>query len=574
MEGIKIISFRTIRYKNFLSFGATFTEIKLDRSPTTLIVGENGAGKSTLLDALTFVLYGKPFRKINKPQLVNSVNDKNCLVEIEFEIGQRHYLVRRGIKPTVFEIYEDGTMIDQESKGRDYQGFLEKHILQMNYTAFTQVVVLGKATYTPFMQLKSNERRQLIEELLGLTIFSRMNDVLKRAASTLRDDLRNIEGSISVAEEKIDIHNQYIKQLREDKSDKMRKLADEIEEYKKMIDFCDSSLASINKNREKLIEETSDPKKYQEQIKQLYSYVTEFENKIKKAKKDIKLFADNDSCPTCAQVITDEFREQEITKLQSKIDKLDDTKQQASTQLEEVNETVKAIEESQSRIRNYSAEIEKLEYSRKETEKHIKKLVDQRDALANQQTDVDAEFNKVHSLVSDLDFLRKRKTEINEKASYLANIAVMLKDNGIKSIIVQKYLPIFNNLINQFLTQMGFFVKFNLDETFNETILSRHRDSFSYSSFSEGEKLRIDLAILLTWREIAKLKNALNTNLLLMDEIFDSSLDQTGVDSFIELIPAMENVNIFVVSHTPDKLTDKFRSQIRFYKDRNFSKIA
>lgn len=569
-----MIKFKILRYKNFLSFGNQFTEIQLDRSPTTLIVGENGAGKSTFLDALTFVLYGKPFRKINKPQLVNSVNGKQCVVECEFEIGKKHFLVRRGIKPAVFEIIENGDLIDQEAAGRDYQGFLERNILKMNYTAFTQVVVLGKATYVPFMRLKTNERREIIEELLGLTIFSKMNDVLKRKMSAIRDESVDVESEIKITTNQLELRQRYIDQMTEDRTNQLKKIKNEIKQVTSDLKKTWNELHNHEAKKEDLLNSITDDSALKKRRKELEKFKVQFNSKISSLKKDINFFNDNDTCPTCEQTITDEFKSGAIGKRDSKTEQLNDGLLKLNEEILTVEERLSEYDEVLEQINELNLEIRSLSAMAREEERHLERLEDSKNELTVPREDVDKAKEEFSNLTEELESLQEKRAEINTNKDYMANIAGMLKDSGIKSLIVQKYLPIFNNLINQYLTQMGFFVQFNLDETFNETILSRYRDSFSYSSFSEGEKLRIDLAILLTWREIAKIKNAMNTNLLIMDEIFDSSLDQTGVDSFIDLIPTMEKVNIFVISHTPTKLADKFRSTIKFTKVGNFSELG
>jgi DNA repair exonuclease SbcCD ATPase subunit len=526
---------------------------------------------STMLDAIAFVLYGKPYRNINKPQLVNSVNNKNMLVEIEFASGTNEYLVRRGIKPNIFEIYENGDLIDQESRAKDYQGYLEKNILHMNYTAFTQIVVLGKATYVPFMRLKSNERRQLIEELLGLTIFSKMNDVLKRKFSVLKDGKLQIESEISVLEEKIRLHKKYIDQLSTDKSAKIHKIQEEIEKDESHLSQYSTKIQEIETLKSGLLDRVSNRKSVQNRKKELGNYHFEFQNKIKKFNKDIKFFTDNDVCPTCQQDITEDFKELAVKEKTDKIESFMKDMEKLNAEIEKTDKKYQEIEEVLLEIQDLEIRISENRTSIMEIEKHIRRLQNEKNGLLESDGDIDKERQKLESYREILDRSQNSRSELNSKMGAYQSISTMLKDTGIKSMIVQKYLPIFNNLINQYLTKFDFFVKFNLDETFNEQILSRYKDKFSYSSFSEGEKLRLDLAILLTWREISKMKNAMSTNLLIMDEIFDSSLDQTGVDAFVDLIPRMEKSNIFVISHTPQKLYDKFKNILEFEKDGNFS---
>lgn len=567
-----MILFSKIRWKNFLSFGNQFTEVDLTKSPTTLIVGENGAGKSTFLDAITFVLYGKAFRKINKPQLVNTINGNNLLVEIEFSISGNNYLIRRGVKPNVFEIFENDELIDQEALSRDYQDFLEKHILKMNYTAFTQVVVLGKATYVPFMRLKSNDRRGIIEELLGLKIFSKMNDVLKVNFSNLKSEVVDYDFKIEAIKDKIELHKQYEEKRNEDKLERQMAIDFEIQEIKFKVDDLKENIKEIKEKRDDLYTQTGDYEKFKSRMKRFDVIMNQFVNKIKSLEKDVVFFEDNDTCPTCKQNITEELKNSEIEKKRNKINELSNGYDEAVAQYDVMAENVEITEQVIKRIKECDTEIDRAQYSIDLYEENIIRLINRKNSFETEDLEVDKD--KIETLLSQYESLCDERSALNEKQGYYMTIGSMLKDTGIKAVIVNKYLPIFNNLINQYLTQMGFFVKFHLDETFNETILSRYKDKFSYASFSEGEKLRIDLAILLTWREVAKLKNALNTNLLIMDEIFDSSLDQTGVDSFIELLPQMEDVNMFVISHTPNKLADKFRSTFRFEKHKNFSRLT
>lgn len=567
-----MIHFKKIRFKNFLSFGEQFTEIQLDRSNTTLLTGENGAGKSTFLDALTFVLYNKPFRKINKPQLVNSVNNKGCMVEIEFKVGEDEYFIRRGMKPNVFEIHHNGELLDQDGSTGDYQTHLERNVLKMNYTAFTQIVILGKATYVPFMRLSAGDRRQVIEDLLGLKIFSTMNKVLKEKVSSLKDQHTTLDADIHVAEEKIEMRQKYIEQLFANKEQHLKKIDSDIEELEATIEERLANIETLSEKRGELDGTTRGVKTLRTKREKLKKLGIEVNGKLKSLNSEIGFLTDNESCPTCHQDITQNFRTKQIGMRESKIEKIREGQEQLDTDLIDVEDKLQAIEDVLSQINKIDIELSSAQSSVTEMQKQIKRMQQQKKKL--DATDVADEEAKVESLKKELSVLQGSKTDLNETGAYYTAIAGMLKDSGIKTLIIQKYLPVFNQLINQYLNQMGFFVKFELDEMFNETILSRYRDNFSYASFSEGQKLRIDLAILLTWREIAKLKNSLNTNLLIMDEVFDSSLDQEGVDAFVNMIPTMENTNIFVVSHTPDKLVDKFRSQIGFKMENNFSQMT
>ncbi len=567
-----MINFKKIRFKNFLSFGDQFTEIQLDRSNTTLMTGENGAGKSTFLDALTFVLYNKPFRKINKPQLVNSVNNKGCVVEIEFNIGDTELFVRRGMKPSVFEIHENGKLLDQDGSIADYQNHLERNIMKMNYTAFTQIVILGKATYVPFMRLSTPDRRQVIEDLLGLKIFSTMNKVLRDKVSSLKEKNVVLDSNIAVAQDKIDLREKYIQQLFANKEQHIVKINADIDDLETTIAERAVNIEKLTDEREKLDGGSRGLKSLRIKRDKFKKYGVEFISKVNGLRSDIAFLTDNESCPTCTQAITQNFRTKQIGMKESKITKIVDGQKVLDKELQEVETKLDEIESTLDDIRQIDIKLSSAQSSIAEMNKQITRMNQQKKKLDD--TDVSEEESKVEGLKKELAVLQSSKADLTESGAYYTAIAGMLKDSGIKTLIIKKYLPIFNQLINQYLNQLGFFVKFELDEMFNETILSRYRDNFSYASFSEGQKLRIDLAILLTWREIAKLKNSLNTNLLIMDEVFDSSLDQEGVDAFVNMIPTMENTNIFVVSHTPDKLTDKFRSQISMKMEGNFSEMT
>lgn len=524
-----------------------------------------------MLDALTFVLYGKPYRNINKPQLINSVNGKNCLVEINFTIGKKEYLVRRGIKPNIFEIFEDGELIDQDSRATDYQLYLEKNILQMNYTAFTQIVVLGKATYIPFMRLKLNDRRQLIEELLGLTIFSKMNEVLKNRFSDVKSRQKELESEIVVVNEKIEFRKKYIKKLSTDKDNIVKDIESEISENELKLKEIRAIIDSVSGSREVLFERIERYQVPENKQKKLNEFQYEYRTKIKSIEKKVGFFVDNDICPTCKQSIEEEFKKEELDKLNYRLSDLYSVSDKLKKQIDRVNENLSVVESTVSSLRKLDLIESEHKTKMKSIENTLKNLVKKLEAVSDDK--LQQEKDEIEKYHSDLKKLQDEKFKNQTKVGHFQSIGTMLKDTGIKSMIVQKYLPIFNQLINQYLTKFDFFVKFELDDTFNETILSRHKDSFSYSSFSEGEKLRIDMAILLTWREISKMKNAMSTNLLILDEVFDSSLDQTGVDAFIDLIPKMESANIFVISHTPSKLYDKFKNVIEIEKTGNFSVI-
>ena len=566
-----MIKFKNIRYKNFLSFGEQFTEIQLDRSPTTLVTGPNGSGKSTFLDALTFALYNKPFREINKPQLVNSVNGKGLMVEVEFTIGKKEYLVRRGIKPNKFEVHEDGKLLDQDGTARDYQNHLERNILKMNYTAFTQIVILGKATYVPFMRLSGPDRRQVIEDLLGLRIFTTMNKVLKGMVSSLKEDMRDADSELAGVQDKIGVREEYIAKLQHARDEQASKVDENIAELDEEVAEHTSSVEKLEAELSEIGVPDTDIKPLRTKRDKMTTMAAQLAEKVRGFTREVNFFSDNETCPTCKQEITEEFRKKETNVRKQKIEKLQEGQATLSSELEGLDKHIDVVEDWLSKIASIESRIESHQSSISGLQRQITRLQKQRNTV--DEGDVAEEKKKLTKLKRELKAAEKKHAALKDTGAYYSAIAGMLKDSGIKTLIIEKYLPIFNQYINQYLNQMGFFIQFTLDNEFNETILSRYRDNFSYASFSEGQKLRIDLAILLTWREIAKLKNSLNTNLLIMDEVFDSSLDQSGVDSFVNMIPSMENTNIFVVSHTPDKLVDKFRSEIGFKMENNFSEM-
>lgn len=576
-----MINFNKIRFKNFLSFGDQFTEISLDRSPTTLITGENGAGKSTFLDALTFVLYGKPFRKINKPQMVNAINNKQCVVEIEFRVGKKFYFVRRGIKPNIFEIYEsksfdgidaEGNMLPQSASVADYQSGLERNILKMNYEAFTQVVILGKATYVPFMRLDAPKRRSVIEDLLGLKIFGTMNTLLKEKMKFLKTDLADAERSVDSLIDKIDNRQRYIDEMNQERQGRMSELNSEISELTTSTEKLATDIGKLTEHREQLAEDVGDKTELVAKRRKLDSFYAKIDGKIGTLSSNVEFFEDNDTCPTCTQQIDEGFRSTKLKEDAAKISELEKGISKIETDLEAIEVKLAEIDALNTKVQKVDRKISELNASKREQSGQISKLQKQLDKLTAVSMSDEEEI--VSDLQKELDAVRTKRNEYQETHAYYLNIASMLKDDGIKTLIINKYLPLFNQLINGYLAKMGFMIKFTLDDQFNEQILSRFRDKFSYNNFSEGQKLRIDLAILMTWREIAKVKNSLNTNLLIMDEVFDSSLDQEGVDAFIDILPSLGDTNVFVVSHTPDKLYDKFRSQIAFTNQQNFSSIV
>jgi DNA repair exonuclease SbcCD ATPase subunit len=569
-----MITFETLRWKNFISTGNFFTEVQLNRSPNTLIVGQNGAGKSTILDALCFVLFGKPFRKINKPQLVNSINNKDCVVEIEFKIGDRQYKVVRGIKPNVFEIYCNGAMVNQDAKVKDYQEHLEKIILKLNYKSFTQVVILGSASFVPFMQLSPGDRRVIIEDLLDIEIFSSMNLLVKQKLLELRDSIGSSKSKMELLAEKINIQKQNIELHQKNNAEEIEKKRLENDENEKRINKLNSDIEKISKHVTSLIHSIGDEKTVNSKSTKLVQLESKLESKYKKLEKDIQFYQDNDNCPTCKQGLEEHFKHSKVQEHENSLKEVQSGMDEINTQIQKINDRLNEIYQVQEKIKEHNLEIAKHNATITSINKIIEKTNTEISELETKKTTLgDNEY--LQQLKKELsDVVDNQKSLISDK-HYYEYASTLLKDSGIKTKIIKQYLPIMNKLINKYLSSMNFFVNFNIDENFEETIKSRFRDVFSYFNFSEGEKFRIDVALLLTWRQIARMKNSVNTNLLILDEVFDSSLDTGGTDEFMRLIYDLgTDTNVFVISHKGDQLFDKFRSVIRFQKKNNFSEIV
>jgi DNA repair exonuclease SbcCD ATPase subunit len=569
-----MILFEKIRWKNFISTGNHFTEIQLNRSNNTLIIGTNGAGKSTLLDALCFVLFGKPFRQINKPGLVNSINERDCVVEVEFSIGDRQYKVIRGIKPNIFEIYCNGQMVNQDAKVRDYQEQLEKLILKLNYKSFTQVVILGSASFTPFMQLAPKDRRTIIEDLLDIEIFSVMNTLVKQKMSLFKDEALTLNNKMELLAEKIKLQKDNIEQHKKNNEEEVTKKESEIAQYEKLIKDIYNSVLEATAQVVEGQKEIKNQDKIQDSSSKLIGLESQLQAKLKKLDKDISFYHDNDNCPTCKQGLEHEFKKTQIASLATNKFQVEDGLEKIAKEINDVNNELVRISKIQTQINDLNLGIAKLNANQQTYYDYINKLRDEILELKKKQYKMD-----------DNDHLKEMKTELAktvelkkvllDEKHYYDFASSLLKDTGIKTRIIKQYLPIMNKLINKYLSSMNFFVNFEINESFEETIKSRYRDDFSYYNFSEGEKFRIDVALLLTWRQIARLKNSVNTNLLILDEVFDSSLDTGGMDEFMKLLYDLGvDTNVFVISHKGDQLFDKFRSVIKFEKRGNFSQIA
>ena len=569
-----MIIFKEISWSNFLSTGDVPTTVFFDRSPTTLIIGENGSGKSTILDALTFVLFGKAFRNINKSQLVNTINEKGLLVTIEFSIGNKNFTVRRGVKPNIFEVLQDGKMIDQLANNRDYQEYLEKVILKLNYKSFTQIVVLGSSTFEPFMQLKQSDRRTIVEDLLDIQIFSSMNSLLKVKNSELKTSITDNENKRELNASKTKMQKNYIERLTEDnETDVLKKQTDisTFEDQKKLaVESFTTFHNEIKELSEKLVNEDSAKKKSSDYEK----VQSQIELKLHNAEKELEFYENNSTCSTCKQVIDDEFKKEKLIDISKKIEEKEQGLEKISTeieqlkiQIEEFRNIGKQISEKNNQLAATKSKNESLDNNIDRAKKDIDDLKDKKE-LDN------SELNVLQLLEKELIELQKDYEEQCDTKQLYGYAYELLRDSGIKTKIIRQYVPIINKYVNKYLNELEFLINFSIDENFSETIRSQYRDEFSYSSFSEGEKMRIDLALLFTWRMVAKLKNSVNTNLLILDEVFDSSLDADGTEAFLKILNSLdEKTNVFVISHKGEILYDKFRSTIKFVKEKQFSKI-
>ena len=562
-----------MRWKNFLSTGNQFIEIQLDRNPTTLIIGENGAGKSTILDALCFGLFGKPFRTISKNQLVNSVNNSSTSVEVEFTIGTRHYKVIRNIKPNKFEIYQNDKLMSLEANVRDYQKILEQQILKLNYRSFTQVVILGSSTFVPFMQLRSTHRREVVEEILDIQIFSTMNVLLKQKMKSVVEELREIEYQYDIISEKISLQENYIDDIQKNKDDIIKEKESAFNTNKYHIKEKTEEIESLEGDSKLLADDLIGEEQNKEKRSKLKDISVTLNDKFDRNRKMIFFLKDNDDCPTCKQHIDETFKSETIKEKNEQQKELSKGLTKLHEQLERLDTYVDTHRAARKFIRENDIEIAKLKSSVAELEKFNAKLQQEINILTSGTVSED-DTKKLDRYKRDEIKIERQKSDLKDEKSYLDAIKVILQDTGIKTKIIKQYLPIMNNLINKYLTSMEFYVNFTLNENFEETIKSRYRDEFTYSSFSEGEKMRIDLSLLFTWRAIAKMKNSANTNLLILDEIFDSSLDGTGTDEFLKILNTLGDENVFVISHKQDVLADKFKSTIKFEKVKNFSHVV
>ena len=569
------IQFQTLKWKNFLSTGNSFTELDFREHKTNLIVGHNGAGKSTLLDALSFALFGKAHRNIGKPQLVNSINNKDCVVEVNFVVSGSAFRIIRGIKPNIFEIYKNNELINQDSHNKEYQKILEANILKLNHKSFHQIVVLGSSSFIPFMQLPAQHRRDVIEDLLDINVFSKMNQILKEKNSLLKDQIKDVGYKIDLQSNKIDTQKKYIQDInrinKDLKDQKLQQIIDLQSQMKDLNVENDGLRVQIEENNDAILGSIG---KFEKKRQELLGYDNKFKSEIKSVVKEAKFFEDNCTCPTCSQDIDEAIKKDRLTTASSKAKEL-------TTALDKLTTELTATEQS---LNSNKAKLEEVRSWQQKQNSNIQLITHIQSNIASVQNDINNltdTTSDISKAKDDLELYTEAKgamsgskLELNEQFQYNQCIAEMLKDTGIKTKIVKQYLPVINKLVNQYLQILDFFVHFNLDESFQESIRSRHRDSFSYDSFSEGEKQRIDLALLFTWRMIAKMKNSVSTNLLILDETFDSSLDYEGVDNLMKIIHELDDdTNVFVISHKGDILDGKFSRKIEFFKDKNFSKI-
>lgn len=570
-----MIIFKKLRYQNILSTGNQFTEIDFQRSKSTLIVGENGQGKSTFIDALCFCLYGKPFRKINKPQIINAITKKNLLTEVEFSIGTTEYLVRRGMSPAIFEIYQNGNLIEQDASPTDYQDILTKTILKMNMKSFTQIVVLGSADYIPFMKLSTPDRRMVIEDLMDLQIFTVMNKVLKQKMDTTKKEIDTNEHEIDIVERSIEIYENNLSKMKEDRDDIINLKNSKINSLKEELRVSQEIVANLQNELNSKLLLTEPFSKLEKRRDKIVNFETTLESDKRLVNKEIKFFQDNDSCPTCTQEITFEFKTQSLEKKKNKGNELDKALTKLQEEYIKVTSEIADIAKIQDECRSLNNKIQDEMFKQKTCNNTISLLEDDITKILNSNKQLETSETEIIDLNKKKETLVDLKYKLIEKKNIQLAATSFLKDTGFKSRLIKKYIPIINQTVNQYLASLDFFVNFELDENFDETIKSRHRDKFSYANFSEGEKFRIDLSLMFTWRALAKMRNSAATNLLIMDEVCDGSLDDNGIEDFMKMLNQfMTDTNVFVISHKGDSLYDRFHSVIEFRKEKNFSRIV
>ena len=569
-----MIIFKKISWKNFLSTGDVPTTVFFDRTPTTLIIGENGSGKSTILDALTFGLFGRAFRNINKPQLVNAINEKGLEVEIEFSIGKKQYLVKRGVKPNLFEIIFNGKLIDQLANNRDYQEYLEKVILKLNYKSFTQIVLLGNSSFEPFMQLKQSDRRTIVEDLLDIQIFSSMNGILKTKSSELKSNLQDNENQRELNRSKTKMQNDYIERLEQDNESIISLKGQDIQNYEIQKKNKTESLNTLHDEILELNEHMISENKIQTKNSEFNTFHNKIELKLKHEEKELKFYEKNSTCPSCKQDIDDVFKKERIIDISKGIDEKKDGLDKIVSEIDILEQQLKEFRTYGNQITEKNKNLAGIESSIQSLDANIERTRKEIASLSDKKTLDNSEKEVLSSLEKELTRLSTEYSKLCDEKQLYGYANELLRDSGIKTKIIKQYVPIINKYVNKYLNELDFLINFSIDENFNETIQSQYRDEFSYASFSEGEKMRIDLALLFTWRMVAKLKNSVNTNLLILDEVFDSSLDAEGTDAFLKIINTLDaDTNVFVISHKGEILFDKFLSTIKFVKEKQFSRI-
>ena len=569
-----MIYFKKLRWRNFLSTGNQFIEVDLAKAPSTLIIGTNGAGKSTMLDALCFSLFNRAFRDIKKEQLVNTINQNDCEIEVEFETSNKKYKVVRGIKPNKFEVYCNNVLLNQDASNIDYQNMLEQNILKCNYRAFCQVVILGSTSYEPFMHLRARYRREVVEEILDIRVFSHMDLLLRQKQGELGKAVVDVRHRYDLMTEKYELQKKHFEEIQnrdntdiEDRREQLKENEQSNYEYNQKLQLLNEKIISTKA-------EIWGSEKVFKKEKELDKLETKIEHKLEKEKRDVEFFEKNDNCPTCTQPIDLRFKQTEIYEGKKKISELEEGLQQLSAEMGKTQEQIKQYKVVEKKLNDLDIQVAKINTSISEINRHSNRLDSEIAKLENTDNNSNAIQKELEQIKEDLKLVNVEKNKAVEEKKYIDIAREILNDTGVKANIIRKYVPIINNLINQYLQSMDFFVNFQLDQEFNETIKSRFRDTFNYNSFSEGEKLRIDLALLFTWSTIAKMKNSTNTNLLILDEIFDSSLDGQGTEDFFKILKTLTNENTFIISHKGDILFDKFTSIIKFEKYKNFTRIA
>ncbi len=570
-----MILFKSVTYKNFLASGNNPIKIDLNNHGSTLIIGQNGAGKSTIIEALVFALFNKSFRKVNKNQLINTINEKDCVAEVEFSIGSVEWKVRRGIKPSVFEIYKNGTLLNQSSSAVDQQKWFEQSVLKLNYKSFTQIVVLGSSTFVPFMQLPAASRREIIEDLLDIRIFSTMNVILKDRVKTSTEELKSFETQISFLKEKADMQQSHIKSLEKTAKKSISQKEDKIIELQESVDNINEEITGLYQKIEK---ENNKLKKFdgiENKIKKLEKEITTHVNLISRTEKEQDFFKIHDKCPKCTQVLSEELKESQVSECLNIIETSKTAVDKFKSQLDKTTSILQKQANINGNVADLNWSVKSKLNDIKSSTNLIKEIKGEIETLKNDNVDIAGEKEKLSAIATQGVEVQKNIVELKKERRNYDLISTLLKDGGIKSMIIRKYLPVMNQLINKYLQALDFYVNFTLDEEFSESIKSRYRDDFTYASFSEGEKMRIDLALMFTWRSVAKLKNSANTNLLILDEVFDSSLDVAGTEDFLRIIRGIyEDTNIFVISHKGEILLDKFDRVLKFEKIKNFSRVS